>query len=82
MILFLAFFVLAPALDSMSCSACMSPLPVKAGSDHLCSLCFNIGEEGSSNTLLTFFASTPYITPVASIAFLDPVFSITKPPQN
>ncbi|MBI3377371.1 MAG: hypothetical protein HY035_03065 [Nitrospirae bacterium] len=79
----LAAFLIIPFVDSIACDDCMSPSTGK-GADvkHLCPLCFNATADVNFHDYSPTFETASSVHEAKSIAFLEPTFSINKPPQN
>lgn len=78
----LAAFLIIPFVDSMACDDCMSPSAGK-GVDvkHLCTLCFS-ATSVSSHDYSPIFETVSLVHEAKSIAFLEPISPINKPPQK
>ena len=78
----MAAFLVIPFVDSMSCDDCMSPSAGK-GVDvkHPCTLCFS-AISVNSHDYSPIFESASLVHEAKSIAFLEPIVPINKPPQK
>ena len=79
----LAAFLVIPFVDSIACDDCMSPSAGK-GVDvkHLCSLCFNATADVNFHDYSLIFETSSSVHEAKSIAFLEPILPIKKPPQK
>lgn len=79
----LAAFLVIPFADSIACDDCNSP-SVGKGSDvkRLCQLCLNGIEGVNSHDYSPIFETVSSVHEAKSIAFLEPIFLINKPPQK
>ena len=79
----LAAFLIIPFVDSIACDDCMSPSAGKgADAKHLCSLCFNTTADVNFHDYSLIFETASSVHEAKSIAFLEPIFPINKPPQK
>ena len=79
----LAAFLIIPFVDSIACDDCMSPSTGK-GADvkHLCPLCFNATADVNFHDYSPTFETVSLLHEAMSVAFLEPIFPINKPPQK
>ena len=79
----LAAFLIIPFVDSIACDDCMSPSTGK-GADvkHLCPLCFNATADVNFHDYSPTFETVSLLHEAMSVAFLEPIFSINKPPRS
>lgn len=79
----LAFYIFVPSIDSISCVDCVIPFQGKGlDANHCCSICFNTVEGVGTHNYKALFPSVPFLDKTPLISFLEPAFSINKPPQN
>ncbi len=79
----LATFLVIPFVDSIACDGCVSSFAGKhVDAKHLCPIHSDTMGGISSHDSSPIFKSLSSVHEVQSIAFLEPVFSINKPPQN
>ena len=79
----LAAFLVIPFVDSIACDDCMSPSTGK-GADvkHLCPLCFNATADVNFHDYSPTFETVSLLHEAMSVAFLEPIFPINKPPRS
>lgn len=78
----LAFFLFAPSIDSIACDDFASPFQGKwSDAPHFCSFCLNSVGMVSSNFFNIPLISFPLDIERPKVSFLDPTFSIYRPPK-
>lgn len=78
----LAFFLFAPSIDGIACDDCASPFQGKwSDAPHFCSFCLNSVGIVSSHFSIVPLTSIPFDPERPKVSFLDPTFSIDRPPK-
>ena len=76
-------YIIIPAIGSFACDDCMSLSEGKdADVKHLCPLCVNVTADVNFHDYSPTFETVSLLYEAMSVAFLEPIFPINKPPQR